>query len=86
MIRRDNKGRIIESRRAIDTRVSGELLIGDGWEAIAQTEIKKLALTVRIYQKQLVGGPGHLELSRAVEALDEACSAIEESADFARDE
>ena len=49
MIRRNHRGDIIDSRRSIDTRVSGELLLGEGWEAIAHTELTRLKLTIGIY-------------------------------------
>jgi len=81
MIRRNHRGDIIDSRRSIDTRVSGELLLGEGWEAIAHTELTRLKLTIGIYQKQLEGCAGYLQLGRAVEALDEACMAIAESSE-----
>jgi len=73
MIRRNSRGEIIESRRTVDTRVSGELLVGAGWEAIAHTELRRLALSIGIYQKQL---------GRAIEALDSACKAISDSAEY----
>ena len=81
MIRRNHRGDIIDSRRSIDTRVSGELLLGEGWEAIAHTELTRLKLTIGIYQKQLERCAGYLQLGRAVEALDEACMAIAESSE-----
>ena len=86
MIRRNNRGEIIESRRVVNTRVSGELLVGSGWEAVAHTELKRLALEVGIYQKQLESCAGYEELGRAVEALDEACRVIAESAAHTDDE
>ena len=79
MIRRNRRGEIIESRRHLDTRVSAELLVGDGWQAIAHTELRKLTLIIGMYQKQLENHPGYEELSRAVVALDSACESISES-------
>ena len=86
MIRRNSRGEIIESRRVVNTRVSGELLVGSGWEAVAHTELKRLSLEVSIYQKQLESYPGYDELGRAVAALDEACRVIADSADHTDDE
>ena len=82
MIRRNSRGEIIESRRTVDTRVSGELLVGAGWEAIAHTELRRLTLSIGIYQKQLEDCSGYLELGRAIEALDSACKAIADSAEY----
>ena len=48
MIRRNRRGDIIESRRAINTRVGGELLIGDGWESVAQAEATARYLDQRL--------------------------------------
>lgn len=79
MIRRNRRGDIIESRRAINTRVGGELLIGDGWESVAHSELKALAVTVSIYHHQLKDAPGHAETSAAIEALEKACRVIADS-------
>lgn len=66
--------------------MSGELLLGAGWEAIAHTELTRLKLSIAIYQKQLEGCAGYLELAKAVEAIDEACAAIVESTEHTEDE
>ena len=79
MIRRDREGRVVESRRYMDTRVGGELLLGDGWEAVAHAELKRLALQIGIYHQQLKGCAGYEETGAAIEALDEACNALEQS-------
>ena len=79
MIRRNRRGDIIESRRAINTRVGGELLIGDGWESVAHSELKALAVTVGIYHHQLKDAPGYSETGVAIEALEKACQVIADS-------
>ncbi len=79
MIRRNRRGDIIESRRAINTRVGGELLIGDGWEGVAHSELKALAVTVGIYHHQLKDAPGYSETGVAIEALEKACRVIADS-------
>ena len=76
MIRRDREGRIVESRRTLDTRIHGELLLGDGWEAVAHAELKRLALQVGIYHQQLKDCPGYYETGRAIEALEAACDTL----------
>ena len=53
MIRSDRDGRVLESRRTFDTRIHGELLLGDGWEAVAHAELKRLALQIGIYHQRL---------------------------------
>ena len=80
MIRRNRRGDIIESRRAINTRVGGELLIGDGWESVAHSELKALAVTVGIYHHQLKDAPGYRETGAAIVALEKACQMIADSA------
>ena len=80
MIRRNRNGDVIESRRHINTRVGGELLIGDGWESVAHAELKALAVTVGIYHQQLKNQPGYEETGQAIEALDQACAEIARSA------
>ena len=80
MIRRNRRGDIIESRRAINTRVGGELLIGDCRESVAHSELKALAVTVGIYHHQLKDAPGYRETGAAIDALEEACRAIADSA------
>ena len=76
MIRRDRDGRVLESRRTFDTRIHGELLLGDGWEAVAHAELKRLALQIGIYHQQLKGCAGSQETGRAIDALEEACEAL----------
>ena len=80
MIRRNTRGDIIESRRSINTRVAGELLIGDGWESVAHSELKALAVTVGIYHQQLKAQPGYKQTGQAIEALEKACTEITNSA------
>ena len=53
---------------------------------MAHTELKRLALEVSITQKQLETCAGYEELGKAVEALDEACRVIADSADHTDDE
>ena len=80
MIRRNSRGDIIESRRSINTRVAGELLIGDGWESVAHSELKALAVTVGIYHQQLKDQPGYEQTGQAIAALEHACAEITNSA------
>jgi hypothetical protein len=80
MIRRNSRGDIIDSRRSINTRVVGELLIGDGWESVAHSELKALAVTVGIYHQQLKDQPGYEQTGQAIEALEKACTEIAHSA------
>ena len=79
MIRRNRRGDIIESRRSINTRVGGELLIGDGWESVAHSELKALSVTVGIYHHQLAGCAGYEETGQAIQALEKACEALSDS-------
>ena len=80
MIKRNSRGDIIDSRRSINTRVVGELLIGDGWESVAHSELKALAVTVGIYHQQLKDQPGYEQTGQAIEALEKACTEITNSA------
>jgi hypothetical protein len=77
MIERNHHGEIRRSHRRINTRVSGELLVGDGWEGVAFAELKRLALEVGIYHEQLEGKPGHEETGHAAQSLKDACLAID---------
>jgi hypothetical protein len=77
MYRVDNRGRPYDVRRSLNTRVSGELLVGSGWEAIAHAELKRLALEIGIYHQQLKSFAGYEETGAAVKALEQACDAIE---------
>lgn len=77
MYRVDRQGRHYDVRRTLNTRVSGELLVGKGWEAIAHAELKRLAIEVGIYNQQLKSFAGYEETATAVMALDAACAAIE---------
>ena len=72
MIRRNRRGDIIESRRAINTRVGGELLIEMAGRG-RHSELKALAVTVGIYHHQLKDAPGYSETGVAIEALKKAC-------------
>ena len=86
MIRRNSRGDIIESRRTIDTSISGKLLVGDGWEAVAHTELKRLSIAVGIYQQQLEDYAGYEELTVAKDALNRACAKIAESVEAFEDD
>ena len=46
------------------------------------TLLRRLTLSIGIYQKQLEDCPGYFELGRAIEALDSACKAIADSAEY----
>ena len=61
----------------MDTRVGGELLLGDGWEAVAHAELKRLALQIGIYHQQLKDCVGYRETGAAIEALERACMLLE---------
>ena len=80
MIRRNRHGDVVESRRSINTRVGGELLIGDGWESVAHAELRALAVTVGIDHQQLKDQPGYEHTGKAIEALEQACAEIARSA------
>jgi hypothetical protein len=77
MIERNHRGEIRRSNRRINTRVSGELLVGDGWEGVAFAELKRLSLEVGIYHDQLEGKPGYEETGLAAKALKDACLALD---------
>tara|TARA_Y100000588_G_scaffold248697_1_gene263178 strand:- start:548 stop:823 length:276 start_codon:yes stop_codon:yes gene_type:complete len=82
MITRNQNGHIARSHRRINTQVRAELLIGDGWEAVAHAELKRLALEVATYHSQLEDNPGYAETGEAVAALKAACEAIESANDL----
>ena len=86
MIRRDRQGRIIETRRVVETRVSGQLLIGDGWEAIAHAELKRLSIEIGIYHQQLKDNAGYDQTGVAIAALEEACNALSDAGDLSEAE
>ena len=50
--------------------------MGDGWEAVAHAELKRLALQVGIYHQQLKDCPGYYETGMAIEALEAACDTL----------
>jgi hypothetical protein len=77
MIERDNRGRIRKTTRRINTRISAELLVGDGWEGVAYAELMRLSMEAGAYHSQLEDKPGYEETGRAVEALKEAYKAID---------
>ena len=79
MMRRDGRGRVIDTRRNINTEVGGQLLIGDGWEAVAHAELTRLAVEIGIYHQQLKGSAGYAQTGRAIVALEKACDAISEA-------
>lgn len=76
----DSRGRPNDMRRSLNTTVAGELLVGDGWEAVAHAELKRLALIAGIYHQQLKSFAGYEETGAAVKALEAACDAVEMAA------
>ena len=81
MITRNHRGNIIRSHRHINTNIRAELLIGDGWEAVAHAELKRLSLEVSAYHNQLENCVGYEETGKAVKSLQAACQAIETADD-----
>jgi len=71
MLESDGKGRIVRTRRHIETKVHTEALVGSDWKAVAQTEILKLRMMVEGYRLQLEDeacGDDLLDASRALKA------------------
>ncbi|HJM61527.1 MAG TPA: hypothetical protein QF813_08590 [Alphaproteobacteria bacterium] len=79
MITRNHRNQIVRSTRHINSRISAELLVGDGWEGVAYAELRRLSLEVGAYHSQLEGKPGHEETRQAVEALKLSYKAIDEA-------
>jgi hypothetical protein len=79
MLKHDSKGRPKSSYRRINTRMSAELLVGDGWQGVAYAELRRLSMEAAAYHSQLEDLPGYEETGRAVEALKEAYKAIDEA-------
>ena len=84
MVVRNSRGEVRGSIRRINTRVSSELLVGDGWEGVAYAELMRLSLEVGAYHSQLENKPGYEETGRAVEALKAAYTAL--NAEYSSDE
>jgi hypothetical protein len=86
MIRRDGRGRVIETRRYVETKVSGQLLIGDGWEAVAHAELKRLSIEIGIYHQQLKDNAGYQQTAVAIAALEEACDELSDAGELSETE
>ena len=77
MISRNSRGEITRTHRNMNTQIRAELLVGAGWEAVAQIEIKRLYLEIGAYHQQLEGKAGYEETGKAVLALKAAVEALE---------
>lgn len=75
----DARGRPVRTRQYINTHVNTEVLIGDGWEAIAQTEFIKIRMMVDAYRSQLEDQPFADDLAVASAALRDALAKLEET-------
>jgi hypothetical protein len=84
MVVRNSRGQVRGSVRRINTRLSAELLVGDGWEGVAYAEIMRLSLEVGAYHSQLENKPGYEETGQAITALKAACAAL--NAEYSSDE
>ncbi len=82
MITRENssQGKKTKTRaymRRVHTSLRSELLVGDGWEAIAHAELKRIKLELLSYHNQLEGKPGYDNTGIAIDALKMAAQELE---------